>query len=48
MSKRKPKLTVQVTEQELEAWKEAAHTRRRTLSEWVRQVLNATAEAMKR
>jgi hypothetical protein len=41
------KLTVKVSEEELAAWKVAAHIRRTTLSGWVRQVLSATAAAMK-
>lgn len=38
------KLTVKVSEHELELWKEAAYRRRVSLSEWVRRVLSATAE----
>ena len=37
------KLTVKCGQDELELWKEAAHVRRTTLSEWVRKVLSATA-----
>lgn len=37
------KLTVKVDEATLELWKEAAHTRRTSLSNWVRMVLTATA-----
>lgn len=37
------KLTVRTTDAELERWKEAAHIRRTSLSEWVRRVLDATA-----
>lgn len=39
------KLTVRVTEEQLAAWKEAAWTRKITLSDWVRAVLDATAAA---
>lgn len=38
------KLTVKCTGADLELWKNAAHTRKVTLSEWVRRVLTATAE----
>lgn len=41
------KLTVNVDEETLALWKEAAHIRRTTLSEWVRVVLTATAKSMK-
>lgn len=39
------KLTVMAEDAELKLWKEAAWTRRVTLSEWVRKVLNATARS---
>lgn len=41
------KLTVMVSDEMLALWKEAAHIRRVTLSEWVRRVLTATAENTK-
>lgn len=41
------KLTVRVSVEELEAWKVAAHVRRTSLSDWVRQVLSATAAVTK-
>lgn len=43
----KKKLTVEVEEEMLALWKEAAHIRQVTLSEWVRRVLNATASKTK-
>lgn len=42
-----PKLTVRVSEEQLDAWKEAAWIRKVTLSDWVRKVLDATAERTK-
>lgn len=38
------KLTVKTDERELELWKEAAYSRRVSLSEWVRRTLTANAE----
>ena len=42
------KLTVKVDTSELELWKEAAHIRRTTLSNWVRRTLTANAERTKK
>lgn len=45
MSEQKPKLTIRCDDDEqMERWKEAAHIRRASLSEWVRKVLDATAQ----
>jgi predicted HicB family RNase H-like nuclease len=41
------KLTVRVTEQELQEWRDAAWLRKVSLSEWVRKVLTATAQETK-
>ena len=38
------KLTVKTDERELELWKQAAYSRRVSLSEWVRRTLTANAE----
>ena len=39
------RMTVKATEFELRSWKVAAALRGVTLSEWVKTILNATAEA---
>jgi len=38
-------LAVRVSDEEMELWKEAAWTRRASLSSWVRAVLTATAKS---
>ena len=43
----KTKVQIRVEEEQLAAWREAAHVRRVSLSEWMRQVLDATAAAMR-
>lgn len=43
----KKQVNLRVDDKELAAWREAAYLRRKSLSEWIRTVLNATAESMK-
>ena len=46
-TERAVRVTIRVTPQERDAWKEAAWTRRVSLSEWMRRTLSATAAATK-
>ena len=39
------RVTVAAEEPQIQAWREAAHIRRVTMSEWIRRVLDATAKA---